>query len=143
MVPIRTDLLSSDRILTQEESGRHARLRRDDGHTLDHKTFENEIPAFLADRLDNGQLQDFLRHYDSCQVCQDELYIQYLVKEGLPKLETGETFNLQKEVDGYIREERLHLFRRTRLRIYAITLEVITLAAYVAAVVGAAALVLR
>lgn len=135
MAPIRTDLLSNERMLMddgiEERPFKGEKTRR---NYLDHKTFENEIQDFLQDRLDNAHLSAFLQHFDTCQVCRDELYIQYLVKAGLPKLETGETFNLQKEVDSYISQERLHLFRRTRLRVYAFTLEIITLAAFGGAV---------
>lgn len=102
---------------------------------MDHKQFEAEVPTFLDDRLSNEELADFLEHYDECAACRDELSIQYLVRAGLPKLETGETFHLQKELDSCLRAARERLHRRKRLRSSAYILEVITLLSCMAAIV--------
>ena len=110
-------------------------IPRAEGNSITHKQFEKQIPLFLEDRLANRALEAFLRHLDSCGSCQDELSIQFLVFAGMPKLETGETFNLQKELDADIQTERGRLRRREHLGAAAFILEVITLAAMVMAAV--------
>ena len=95
---------------------------------------EKEIPAFLEDRLDNRRLGAFLEHLEGCKSCQDELSVQFLVAEGMNKLETGETFNLQKELKSYVEQERRHLYGREHLTLIAYSLELITLLAVAATV---------
>ena len=99
-----------------------------------HKTFESRIPEFFADELTNRELEDFLEHYDTCGMCRDELSIQYLIHAGLPRLETGEAFNLQKELGAYVRLQRGRLERRERRVKLTALYEVFTLAAFAAAV---------
>lgn len=88
-----------------------------------HKDFEREIPAFLSDLLPNKELDRFLTHLSGCPSCEDELSIQYLVYAGMPKLETGETFNLQKELADYVELETRRLHRRRELSAAAALLE--------------------
>ncbi len=101
-----------------------------------HKQFENEIPEFLEDRLTNRALERFLQHMDSCDACRDELSTQYLVDRGLPRLETGETFNLGKELGSYVALERKRLRKRVQLGKTAYLLEIVTLLAALAAIIG-------
>lgn len=100
-----------------------------------HMTFEQQIPDFLADRLPNQKLEDFLEHYDDCRSCREELSVRYLIGEGLAKLETGEPFNLEKELSAYVQQERSRLRRRVHFVQLAIGYEVLTLAVFAAAVV--------
>lgn len=96
---------------------------------MDHKTFEKLIPAFLKDTLDNNTERDFLEHYENCKSCREELSIQYLVYAGLPKLETGETFHLQNELNEKIEDARETNLRRRHLAAVAYALEILTVAA--------------
>lgn len=59
------------------------------------KDTEKMIPAFLQDDLDSKELRHFIEHIDSCPECMEELSIQFLVAEGLERLEKGNNFNLQ------------------------------------------------
>lgn len=59
------------------------------------KDTEKLIPAFLRDDLDSKELRQFIEHIDSCPECMEELSIQFLVAEGLERLENGSNFNLQ------------------------------------------------
>lgn len=93
---------------------------------MDCKTFEKLIPDFLDDTLDNRTVKEFLRHYDSCSSCREELSIQYLVREGLPKLETGETFHLKNELTQTMDNARMTNIRRRKLTYYAYSYEIVT-----------------
>ena len=83
--------------------------------------------------LPNRELDRFLSHLSGCSACEDELSIQYLVYAGMPKLETGETFNLQKELADYVELETQRLHRRRELGAAAVLLEAAAILATAAA----------
>lgn len=62
------------------------------------KEAERKIPSFLQDELDGSQLEEFIAHVEACPECKEELSIQFLVSEGLERLESGNNFNLQEEL---------------------------------------------
>lgn len=62
------------------------------------KSTEKRIPYFLQDELDGSKLEEFVEHIESCPECKEELSIQFLVAEGLERLEEGNNFNLHKEL---------------------------------------------
>lgn len=62
------------------------------------KEAEKQIPSFLQDDLDGIRLEEFVEHVESCPECEEELTIQFLVTEGLERLEGGNNFNLQEEL---------------------------------------------
>ncbi len=59
---------------------------------------EKKIPSFLRDDLDSSSLEEFVEHIENCPECKEELSIQFLVVEGLERLEGGNNFNLQEEL---------------------------------------------
>ena len=73
-----------------------------------HRAFEGKIPDFFADQLTNREL--------------------------LARLETGEVFNLQKELAAYVALERGRLFRRERNVKLTALYELFTLLAFAGAV---------
>ncbi|MBR4668857.1 MAG: zf-HC2 domain-containing protein [Butyrivibrio sp.] len=77
------------------------------------KEIDRLIPLFLTDDLNNQELTDFLDHIDTCPECKEELTIQFLVREGMQRLEDGDTFNLRNELDSIIGSAKKRLrFRR-------------------------------
>lgn len=96
---------------------------------LEHKQIEEEIPEFLEDRLSNERLDRFMTHLKGCASCRDELSIQYLVKEGLPRIEAGANFSLNEDLEAYVDLENRRLNRRLRLSFVAFALEAMTLLA--------------
>ena len=60
------------------------------------KEAEKKIPYFLQDELEGRKLAEFVEHIENCPECEEELTIQFLVTEGMGKLEEGDDFNLQK-----------------------------------------------
>lgn len=62
------------------------------------KEAEKKIPSFLQDDLDGSKLEEFVEHVENCPECKEELSIQFLVTEGLERLEEGNNFNLQEEL---------------------------------------------
>ena len=61
---------------------------------MDCKEFMRLIPIWLEGKLDGKRGTRFLEHMEGCTDCNEELHIQYLVKEGTARLESGGNFNL-------------------------------------------------
>ena len=58
------------------------------------KEFEKRIPDFIKKKLDYITLKSFAEHVESCSKCREELTIQFLIDEGLIRLEEGNAFDL-------------------------------------------------
>ena len=69
---------------------------------MDCKEVQRNITAFLDEELDGRSAQHFLHHIEECPECREELSIQYLVKEGMVRLEEGGSFDLGKDLKELI-----------------------------------------
>lgn len=72
----------------------------------DCKDYEKLIPDFLADKLDSETAEEFIAHVEQCQECMEEVSIQFLISEGMNRLEQGNTFELAKELGNLIEENK-------------------------------------
>lgn len=79
------------------------------------KEAEKLTPIFLEDDLDTDDLREFMEHIEQCEECKEELSIQFLVKEGLSRLETGNVFDLKNELEYRIETEAHALKMRESL----------------------------
>jgi len=68
--------------------------------------FEKNIPEFIAGKLDFLTLQEFGEHMQECPGCKEELVIQFLVTEGMQRLEDGDAFDLQRELEIRLTEAK-------------------------------------
>lgn len=74
------------------------------------KETEKMIPFFIQDDLETEELREFMEHIDGCEDCREELAIQFLVTEGMSRLEEGNVFDLQNEL-RYRMDEAGHALR--------------------------------
>ena len=88
------------------------------------KDADKHIQQFLDDDLDNRELADFLNHIESCPECKEELTIQFLVKVGMQRLEDGNTFNLNKELEILLSDAKKRLSVRRSLVLLSYGLEI-------------------
>lgn len=70
------------------------------------REFEKLVPDFIEKKLDYQTLKRFREHYDTCEECKEELAIQFLVTEGLNRLEEGSAFDLQHELNRQLEDTR-------------------------------------
>ncbi len=70
------------------------------------KEFEKNIPDFISGKLDFITMQEFGAHMKECPSCKEELVIQFLVTEGMQRLEDGDAFDLQRELDVRLSEAK-------------------------------------
>lgn len=75
------------------------------------KEFEKQIPSFLEQRMDYQTLKSFVDHAYECTECKEELTIQFLVTEGIMRLEDGSSFDLQRELQSRLNTAKAKLRR--------------------------------
>ena len=85
------------------------------GYFMVCKDFIKDIPRFLNNTFTYKELKNFLAHMDSCEECNEELSIQILVTECVARLEQGDVFDLQNEIEEKLEEaksrKRMHDFQ--------------------------------
>ncbi len=87
------------------------------------KEAEKMISPFLEDDLDTEELHEFMEHVDECEECREELTIQFLVSEGMARLETGNVFDLQSELKMRMEGANQTLKFRESMQWFLYTLE--------------------
>lgn len=98
------------------------------------KEFERLIPAFLEQKLDFLTLKKFNEHMETCSDCHEELVIQFLVTEGMQRLEEGSAFDLQSELDERLEDARNRVKFHSLFLYLGAALETIAIALIVGAV---------
>ena len=77
--------------------------------------FEKRIPDFIKRKLDYVTLKAFAEHVEKCPKCKEELTIQFLIDEGLVRLEEGNAFDLNYELRVRMAEARKKIRRHDRV----------------------------
>ena len=95
---------------------------------MDCKEFEKLIPGFVDNKLDYSSLKRFREHMEQCENCKEELVIQFLVTEGIQRLEDGGAFDLQKELDQRLEDAKRKLKVHDRFMKLGIAMEIIAVA---------------
>ncbi len=99
------------------------------------KEFEKLIPDFIENKMDYFTLNRFNNHRKKCADCREELVIRFLVTEGIQRLEEGDAFDLQRELDCHLEEaERRIRFHSRFLRVGEV-LEMMAILAIACAVI--------
>lgn len=102
---------------------------------MDCKEFEKMIPDFIDRRLNYFELAEFDAHLKQCDNCKEELVIQFLVREGMQRLEEGDAFDLQKELDTRISEAGRRLkFQGGAIR-FGFVLELLAVAVFLGLII--------
>ena len=95
------------------------------GKDMDCKEFEKLIPDFIHRKLDYLTLKRFSEHMALCGNCKEELEIQFLVTEGIQRLEEGGAFDLQSELEQRLEEAKRSLQIHGRILRFGIMLEIL------------------
>ena len=91
---------------------------------MDCKDFERLIPDFISDKLDYQTLKNFSEHMEYCENCKEELVIQFLVTEGIQRLEDGNVFDLQGELNKRLEETDRKIMRYSLFLRVGLALEI-------------------
>ena len=98
---------------------------------MDCKEFESRIQDFLIDKLNRKQANEFFAHMQTCENCKEELRIQYLIKEGTLRLEEGDSFDLNKELDLKIEKTKKMIKKRMIANMVIYIMEAVAIAAVI------------
>lgn len=58
-----------------------------------------DMLPYLKHDLSSKQMRQLLAHVMECPTCKEELKVQYMVMEGMKRLEYGGTFNLAEDFE--------------------------------------------
>lgn len=94
---------------------------------MDCKECERLIPDFIEGNLEYFSLKHFCDHIKSCQECKEELTIQFLVTEGMARLEDGDAFDLNRELDKRLEEAKRRINRSDKVLNFGALLELISM----------------
>ena len=73
---------------------------------MDCKNIEKLIPKFLKNECTPKEEAMILEHIKDCPDCKEELTIELLLEEGLSRLESGESFDLNAELEKRLMEKK-------------------------------------
>lgn len=91
------------------------------------KEFERLIPDYIEKKLDYLTLKQFSEHMEHCPDCKEELVIQFLVTKGIERLEDGNAFDLQGELDQRLEEARRKIRLYGRISRIGLILEILAI----------------
>ncbi len=89
-------------ITDRRHFARKKRGGRKAGSRMDCTAAERRISSFLSGDLDERDTEEFVGHIEQCEACMEELAIQYLISEGMHRLEDGGAFDLNKELNDML-----------------------------------------
>lgn len=92
------------------------------------KEFEKRIPDFIKRKLDYVTLKEFSEHIEVCPKCEEELTIQFLIDEGLVRLEEGSAFDLKHELWGRMNEAEKKIRHHDRMIVIGTIFEYLVMA---------------
>ncbi len=97
------------------------------GKEFDCRDCERQIPDFLKQKMNYRVLKRFCAHVGACKDCHEELTIQFLVTEGMSRLEEGDAFDLNRELDKRMGEAGRKLSKTERFINAGAVLEVLVM----------------
>lgn len=84
------------------------------------RAYRKNFSRFLQGKLEGKDRRQLVRHVENCAECREELRIQYLLQEGMFRLEHGGTFDINSDFERMLvdvqkeirQEKRRALFYR-------------------------------
>lgn len=83
---------------------------------MDCKETQRCIQIFLKDELEDDIAQKFVEHVRSCNECMEELTIEYLLSEGMSRLENADDIDVQKELEDMLNRTMARVKRKKQLK---------------------------
>ena len=93
------------------------------------KDAEKLIPIFIKDELNYIELEKFIDHIEECPDCMEEMSIQFLVTEGMVRLEQGSAFDMNQELRSLLEISKSRIRVHKGMQYVGIGLEVVALIA--------------
>lgn len=94
---------------------------------MDCKETNKKISDFLNHELSSRELRGFMEHISHCDDCREELSIQFLLQEGMARLEEGNTLDLQNELERLLEDAEKRILLRKWLHYFVYGIEVLAI----------------
>lgn len=98
------------------------------------KDVEKLIPIFIKDELNYRELEQFIDHIETCPECKEEMSIQFLVTEGMVRLEDGSAFDLNWELKNLMDVSKAKIRVHKGMQYLGIGLEIAALVVILAVI---------
>lgn len=98
------------------------------------KDVEKLIPIFIKDELNYRELEQFIDHIETCPDCKEEMSIQFLVTEGMVRLEDGSAFDLNWELKNLMEVSKAKIRVHKGIQYLGIGLEIAALVVILAVI---------
>jgi len=98
------------------------------------KDVEKLIPIFIKDELNYRELEQFIDHIETCPDCKEEMSIQFLVTEGMVRLEDGSAFDLNWELKNLMDVSKAKIRVHKGMQYLGIGLEIAALVVILAVI---------
>ena len=73
---------------------------------------------FLNGKLEGKECRQLLRHIEECAKCREELRIQYLLQEGMFRLEHGGTFDIDSDFERMLSDAQKEIRQENRRQFF-------------------------
>ncbi len=77
---------------------------------MDCKEVQSLLSKFIDGTCTREQTKEMREHILNCPDCREELTIQFLVQEGMARVDRDEDFNLDQEIDQFLSPKRSRHF---------------------------------
>lgn len=84
---------------------------------------QHRMAAFIENELDERDMEEFVIHIEGCESCWEELAIQYLVSEGMRRLEDGSAFDLNRELQEKLQQTLKRIRYKKKLNAMMLLME--------------------
>lgn len=91
------------------------------------KDAEKLIPIFINNELNYRELEQFIDHIEDCPDCKEEMSIQFLITEGMVRLEDGSAFDLNWELRNLMEVSKAKIKVHRGMQYLGIGLEIAAL----------------
>ncbi len=100
---------------------------------MDCKEVQSLLSKFIDGQCGREQTKEIREHILGCPDCREELTIQFLVQEGMNRVDRDEDFNLDQEIDQLLSpKRRRHFFLPFSWNVWTILLDALSLIVVIA-----------
>lgn len=82
-----------------------------DGELMNCKEAQKYIPVFIEDELNYKELDGFMNHIKNCPECMEEMSVQFMVTQGMKRLEDGGPLELNDDLKNLLADSKTVLKR--------------------------------
>ncbi len=83
---------------------------------------EKLVLKFIQGNCSKEEARQLVSHIRTCESCWEEISIQFLLEEGLHRLEAGESFDLNQELNARVEEVEKSNRYQFNIKVFGITL---------------------